>query len=153
MWAYNQTMNHEALQDNLYWLFLVASFQAKKGFINIADQHGLTVVQLYALCTLEPGRPLPMKEIANVLNCDPSNVTGIIDRLFLQHFIERQELPADRRVKMVALTPQGIKLRDQLVEGIVTYRSDRLERLTPAERTQLKDLLRHILAVDTSAVS
>ncbi len=139
-------MKSMSLQDNLYWLFMQASFRAKKGFIKIADEHGLTVVQLYALCSLEPGQPMPMKDIANLLNCDPSNVTGIIDRLFSQHYTERQESPTDRRVKMVALTPEGVALRDKLVEGIVAYRSDRLDRLTEAEQGQLKDLLLRILS-------
>ena len=146
-------MKREALQDNLYWLFMVASFRAKKGFIKIAEQHGLTVVQLYALCTLEPGQPMPMKNIANVLNCDPSNVTGIIDRLFLQHFIERQEHPADRRVKMVVLTTAGVKLREKLVDAVVAHRSDRLDRLSASEQAQLKALLLEILASEPTAAA
>jgi DNA-binding MarR family transcriptional regulator len=146
-------MKREALQDNLYWLFMVASFRAKKGFIKIAEQHGLTVVQLYALCTLEPGQPMPMKNIANVLNCDPSNVTGIIDRLFLQHFIERREHPADRRVKMVVLTTAGVKLREKLVDAVVAHRSDRLDRLSASEQAQLKALLLEILASEPTAAA
>lgn len=138
-------MNSATLQENLYWLFMQASFRAKKGFIKLAEEHALTVVQLFALCSLEPGQPMPMKEIANLLNCDASNVTGICDRLFLQHYIQREEKPQDRRVKMITLTAKGVHLRERLVQGILAYRSERLDRLSAADRQTLKRLLLEIL--------
>jgi DNA-binding MarR family transcriptional regulator len=139
-------MKGVSLQENLYWLFMQASFRAKKGFIKLAEEHGLTVVQLVAVCSLEPGRPMPMKEIATLLNCDASNVTGICDRLFLQHYIQREEKPQDRRVKMITLTAKGVQLRERLVQGILAYRSERLERLSTADRQLLKRLLLEILS-------
>lgn len=138
---YNEAMKTDKLQDNLYWLFMVASFRAKKGFIKLADEHDLTVVQLYALCSMEPGHPVPMKDIANLLNCDASNVTGIIDRLFSHNYIIRQERPGDRRVKMALLTDKGEQLRQKLVEGILAYQSDMLGRLDQVQQHQLKELL------------
>jgi DNA-binding MarR family transcriptional regulator len=129
-------------------MFMQASFRAKKGFIKLADEHGLSVAQLYVLCSLEPGEPMPMKDIAGLLNCDPSNVTGICDRLFQLHYIERDEKPEDRRVKMITLTAKGEELRERLVQGILSYRSERLERLTTTEQSQLKQLLLHILNPD-----
>jgi DNA-binding MarR family transcriptional regulator len=142
-------MKTDALQENLYWLFMVASFRAKKGFIRLADEHELTVVQLYALCSMVPGRAVPMKEVAYWLNCDASNVTGIIDRLFSQAYIVRQENPADRRVKMVLLTEKGELLRGRLVDGILAYRADRLDALSGVEQEQLKGLLLKILQSNT----
>jgi DNA-binding MarR family transcriptional regulator len=147
---YNKDMKAQALQDNLYWLFMQASFRAKKGFIKLADEHGLSVVQLYALVSLEPGVPMPMKDIAGLLNCDPSNVTGICDRLFLQQYIEREELAADRRVKMITLTPKGVRLRGKLVQGILSYHSEQLDRLSDDDQHALKGLLFQILSPKTA---
>lgn len=42
---------------------------------------------------------------------DPSNVTGIVDRLEARGLIERQHHATDRRVKHLALTPEGRRLR------------------------------------------
>jgi DNA-binding MarR family transcriptional regulator len=147
---YNKDMKAQALQDNLYWLFMQASFRAKKGFIKLADEHGLSVVQLYALVSLEPGVPMPMKDIAGLLNCDPSNVTGICDRLFLQQYIEREELAADRRVKMITLTLKGVRLRGKLVQGILSYHSEQLDRLSDDDQHALKGLLFQILSPKTA---
>ena len=138
-------MKESSLQDNLYWLFLRASFRAKKGFIRLADEHELTFVQLYTLCSMEPGKPLPMNEIAVMLNCDASNVTGIIDRLFSGHYIERQEKPEDRRVKMISLTPEGIELRERIIGKILAYRSKTFDDLSESQIESLRVVLKQIL--------
>jgi DNA-binding MarR family transcriptional regulator len=138
-------MKSNGLQDNLYWLFLRASFRSKRGFIKIAEKYELTVVQLYTLVQMKSGHPLPMNMIADMLGCDPSNVTGIIDRLFSQSYIVRQEKPSDRRVKMISLTPKGEQLRERVIKDIQAYHSDALEKLTQDQKDQLRDLLKQIL--------
>jgi DNA-binding MarR family transcriptional regulator len=142
---YNKAVENSELQDNLSWLLLQVSFRAKKGLIKIAEDYDLSFVQVYTLSSIAPGKPLPMNEIANMLNCDASNVTGIIDRLFSREYIVRLEKPGDRRVKMISLTPKGEKLRRQIVEKIIAYRSESLERLSPAQKDQLRGLLKQIL--------
>jgi DNA-binding MarR family transcriptional regulator len=142
---YNYAMKNNGLQDSLPWLFLKASFRSKRGFIKIAEKYDLSVIQLYTLCQIKPGHPLPMNVIADMLICDPSNVTGIIDRLFSQAYIVRQEKPDDRRVKMISLTPKGEKLRDEIINDISAYRSEALEKLTKDQKDQLRDLLKQIL--------
>jgi len=74
----------------------------------LAELH-LTLPQAMLLRQL--GDALPMNEAAGKLHCDPSNVTGIVDRLEARGLIERQHLTTDRRVKHLALTPAGRRLR------------------------------------------
>jgi len=142
---YNKDVEKSDLQDNLLWQLLQVSFRGKKGLINIAETYDLSFVQVYTLCTVVPGKPLSMNEIANMLNCDASNVTGIIDRLFSREYIVRQEKPGDRRVKMVSLTPKGEELRSQIVGKILSYHSESLERLNSKQKEQLSSLLKKIL--------
>jgi DNA-binding MarR family transcriptional regulator len=82
----------------------------------LAELH-LTLPQAMLLKQL--GDALPMNEAAGKLHCDPSNVTGIVDRLEARGFIERQHLATDRRVKHLALTPAGRRLRRK-VEAILS---------------------------------
>ena len=77
----------------------------------LAELH-LTLPQAMLLRQL--GDALPMNEAAGKLHCDPSNVTGIVDRLEARGLIERQHLTTDRRVKHLALTPAGRRLRRQV---------------------------------------
>src|SRR6266581_9526790 len=60
----------------------------------LAELH-LTLPQAMLLRQL--GDALPMNEAAGKLHCDPSNVTGIVDRLEARGLIERQHLTKDRR--------------------------------------------------------
>ena len=49
----------------------------------------------------------PCGKLAQKLKCEPSNVTGIVDRLEARGLVERRPDPADRRVKLAAATEEG----------------------------------------------
>jgi DNA-binding MarR family transcriptional regulator len=83
---------------------------------NLAAEFELSPAQGMALRWLEPGKPVPMNSLADVLLCDASNVTGIVDKLEARGFIARQPAPEDRRVKMLALTPKGTELRRKFID-------------------------------------
>src|SRR5262245_54606401 len=83
-----------------------------------AARHSLTGAQARVLGLLSQ-EPSPMRRIAERLRCEPSNVTGIIDRLESRGLVERRPDPGDRRVKLAAATDTGretaAKLRASLV--------------------------------------
>jgi DNA-binding MarR family transcriptional regulator len=87
--------------------------------------------------------PQGMRRLADHLHCDASNLTGLADRLEDRHLVERRNDPADRRVKLLALTKQGRALRARL-ERPVTSELPGLAKLTPAERAELARLLRRV---------
>ncbi|GAC1582950.1 MAG: hypothetical protein NVS3B18_16250 [Candidatus Dormibacteria bacterium] len=92
------------------------------------------------LWQLEPDDgPLPRGVLAERLNCDPSNVTFLVDRLEDRGLVERSEHPGDRRVKAVKLTPAGLAARRRLVAATVD--APAFARLSPAQQRQLADLL------------
>jgi MarR family transcriptional regulator, organic hydroperoxide resistance regulator len=88
----------------------------------VAEAHGLTPPQLFLLRNLRA--PRPMHEVAAELCCDPSNVTGLIDRLEARGLVERIPGSVDRRVKMLSLTHEGKLLRRRV-------EADLARRLTP----------------------
>ena len=79
-----------------------------------AEEFGLAPAQAMALNELEADRPLSMRELAVRLKCDPSNITGLIDRLEARGLVQRQIHPGDRRVKYLVLTQAGLDLRERL---------------------------------------
>lgn len=111
----------------------------------LAELH-LTLPQAMLLRQL--GDALPMNAVAGKLHCDPSNVTGIVDRLEARGLIERQQLAGDRRVKHLALTAQGRRLRRR-VETILSA-APGLSALAASEQAALQDLLKRSLATATS---
>ncbi|MFI8516854.1 MarR family winged helix-turn-helix transcriptional regulator [Streptomyces sp. NPDC085481] len=108
-----------------------------------AARHALTGAQarVLGLLALEP---TPMRKIAEKLKCEPSNVTGIIDRLESRGLVERRPDPADRRVKVAAPTEEGHDTARRLRDSL-GFAREPLGELTEAERTLLRDLLKRML--------
>jgi MarR family transcriptional regulator, organic hydroperoxide resistance regulator len=95
------------------WELLWRVMQAHKGrMMALAGELGLAPMQLHALRLIEPGAELPMSSLAGKLFCDASNVTGIVDRLEARGLIERRPASYDRRVKLLALTDEGRRVRE-----------------------------------------
>jgi DNA-binding MarR family transcriptional regulator len=86
-----------------------------------------------------------MSEIAAALRCDNSNVTGIVDGLEARGLAERTSSPGDRRVKLIALTSEGRRLRARLMRE-VRKPPAWLAALSPADQRTLRDLLRRAAA-------
>src|SRR5690349_10319374 len=86
----------------------------RKRFMALAAEYELSPPQLGALKALHPDHPIAMSELAGILGCDNSNVTGIVDRLEYRGLVERRPAEHDRRVKLLALTSTGVELREEL---------------------------------------
>ncbi|MGW3956772.1 MarR family winged helix-turn-helix transcriptional regulator [Streptomyces sp. NPDC004752] len=113
-----------------------------------AGEHALTGPQarLLSLLSLEP---LPMRRLAQRLKCEPSNITGIVDRLEARGLAERRPDPADRRVKLAAATDEGRRVARDLRDGL-RFAREPLAALTTEERQALRDLLRRMAQADTA---
>ena len=94
------------------WTLIWRLMQANKPrMMRLAQELDLAPMQLHALRLIEPGKEVPMGALAQSLFCDPSNVTGIVDRLEARGLIERRAADGDRRVKILALTAEGERVR------------------------------------------
>lgn len=112
-----------------------------------AATHTLTGAQARVLGLLSL-QPMPMRRIAQKLKCEPSNITGIVDRLELRGLVERRPDPSDRRVKLAAPTEDGMRTARQLRDAL-DFAREPLAELSDAERSVLRDLLRRMLGADT----
>jgi len=104
--------------------------EAKLGLLGIADrlrQHwtshaasvGLSTAQVNVLLLMKPGDAVPMHSLAGQLDHDASNFSTLVDRLERRGVLERRADPGDRRVRALALTPQGERLRASFWQGLV----------------------------------
>ena len=120
---------------------VVARFHAD--YDEAASAHALTGAQAKLLGLLALG-PTPMRKLAQKMKCEPSNVTGIVDRLEARRLAERRADPADRRVKVAAATEEGLRVARDLREGL-HFAREPLAGLSQEERSTLRDLLRRML--------
>lgn len=134
-------MTTNDLHNQLSLTLMRASLKGKYGMVEVAEAHGITLQQAITLCLLEPNQGVRMSTVANYLTCDPSTITGIVDRLFTQGFIDRKEGPTDRRQKLISLTESGVELRSKLLDIATTKRFPALDDLSDNEIHTLIDLI------------
>jgi DNA-binding MarR family transcriptional regulator len=125
----------------LFWRIFLAD---KPRRLAVMTELGLSFQQSMALMRLRPDEPLPMSALAGELQCDNSNVTGIVDRLEAAGLAERRPYAGDRRVKAVALTPRGEEVRAE-VERRAGQPPPELAALPEADAAALRDILRRAL--------
>jgi DNA-binding MarR family transcriptional regulator len=119
----------------------------RERFLATITELSLSYPQAHAIKVLRPGHPIAMRELADGLHCDPSNITGIVDRLGDRGLVERGSAPGDRRIKTLMLTEEGTALRMRLLDRL-SEPPPGLEVLSVGEQRQLRDLLRRALLDD-----
>jgi MarR family transcriptional regulator, organic hydroperoxide resistance regulator len=113
--------------------------------IDALEEFDLTFMQAHVLRLLDPAAPRPMRELAEVLKCDASNITGLVDRLEARGLVERQSAPTDRRVKALAPTPAGLAMRERVLEAL-RRPPPAIEALPTGDKRTLRDILRRAVA-------
>ncbi|MER7080190.1 DNA-binding transcriptional regulator, MarR family [Saccharopolyspora kobensis] len=78
-----------------------------------ARRFGLTAQQVELLCLLGDRAP-SLGELAAMLGCDKTNVTGMVDRLERRELLSRAADRNDRRVARLSLTAEGAALGGQI---------------------------------------
>jgi DNA-binding MarR family transcriptional regulator len=127
------------------WQLLVRFFFAQRAYLPpLAAELQLSPAQCHVLHLIEPGRPLPMGQLAATLACDASNVTGLVDRLESRGLVRRRPSATDRRVKVLDLTPTGSRLRGLLIDRMTTPPAT-LGRLSVREQQALVRILTRLL--------
>ena len=127
------------------WSLLVELWQTQRPrWPEAARAVGLRFGQAQVLRLLSEDEPVPMRKLACVMRCDPSNVTGLADRLEERGLVERLPDPSDRRVKGLALTPEGARVRDEFVSRLMEP-PEEIASLSEADQRALRDALRKAL--------
>jgi DNA-binding MarR family transcriptional regulator len=135
-----------SLADQGWALLLQVAFERVHAhFAAVVSELDLAPMQAKALHELDLEQPISMRALARRLGADPSNVTGLIDRLEARGLVERRPDPNDRRIKGLALTPAGASLRQRLFGRL--YSAPRsLAELSQRDQRCLRDVLERILA-------
>ncbi len=139
-------MHNTRHDESTYWLLLQLLLRSKHRINAVSEKRGLTGMQAHALSLLSPTTPQAMSSLSTHLGCDASNVTGIVDRLEGGGLAERNDNPADRRVKSVMLTTAGSKLREEFYDDLNEIELAELAGLTTDEQAELRRLITKVLA-------
>ncbi len=113
-------------------------------WFEVAEDVGLSPAGLDALLKVDPDQPPSMRELAELLGCDASYVTAVVDDLERVRYASRRSSDRDRRVKTIALSAAGRRARERALEKL-TPPPTQLARLSPTQQQALAQLLRAAL--------
>ena len=140
-----------SVADQAWALLLQVAFErAHAHFAAAAAELDLAPVQARALHELDVDPPISMRELAARLKSDPSNVTGLIDRLEARGLVERRPDATDRRIKGVALTSAGAAVRQRLFARLYAV-PPAVAKLSARDQRSLRDVLQRILAASSAS--
>src|SRR5467141_392049 len=95
------------------WLVVMKAMRALTRYAAAdIEETGLGLSDFGVLELLLHKGPLPVNTIGPIVDLTPGSISIAVDRLFAKGLVTRVESAADRRVRMVALTPRG---RDLIV--------------------------------------
>ena len=139
-----------SVADQAWSLLLQVGFELVSAhFAAAVAEVDLAPAQARALHELDLERSISMRELAERLRADPSNVTGLIDRLEARALVERRPHASDRRIKGLALTPAGARLRARLFARLYSA-PPAVAALAERDQRVLRDVLQRVLSRSTA---
>lgn len=88
---------------------------------------------------------LTQRELASLLELDPSQIVALVDELIDQGMVVRETDPRDRRGRIVRATSHGRELFERARAVAMQSEADALVTLNASERDTLRRLLRQIV--------
>jgi len=106
-----------------------------------ATEIGLTRSQWYVLAHLLRKDGMQQKELAEQMEITAISLTGLLDRLERDGWVERRSDPGDRRAKRIFLTPKVEPVLKAIQKLGRELRNESLQGFSESEQEQLMTLL------------
>ncbi|MGA3153585.1 MAG: MarR family transcriptional regulator [Streptosporangiaceae bacterium] len=118
------------------------------GLQHVFDRYDLTAADFTVIVSLRrAGAPYcrAQAELMAQLGLTSGTMSVRIDRLVSRGVVVRQDHPDDRRVQLIRLTDEGLRLFDEIAPAHLANEDRLLSALTATDREQLAGLLRLLL--------
>ncbi|WP_282779562.1 MULTISPECIES: MarR family transcriptional regulator [unclassified Nocardia] len=100
----------------------------------ILERNGISMWGYAVLLGLGEDPVYTQSALAKRINADKTRIIAVLDELQRRGLITRTPDPADRRARLLSLTPEGRTLRDRTQREIQAQEEHLLSLLTPADR-------------------
>lgn len=94
-----------------------------------------------------PDRTMRMSELADATKSSRSRLSHAVTRLEERGWVQREDCETDRRGQLATLTDAGVQALTEAAPGhVAAVREHLIDRLSPAQVTQLADITETVLA-------
>jgi MarR family transcriptional regulator for hemolysin len=116
----------------------------RDSFEDMLQRSGVSLATWTVLNALSEQGVLSQTELAGHVHLEGATITHHIDRLEQQGLLQRLLDPADRRVRRIEATPEGVRVHEQLVAAAQEFESTIFAGVSEAERKELRRVLDRI---------
>jgi DNA-binding MarR family transcriptional regulator len=135
-------MNKVERGDPIFFMLLEAGRAQFARLEEALKSVGLSAAKYHVLSQLaESAEPVPLRQLAAVQECVPSNMTTLVDRLEADGLVRRVDDASDRRSKRAELTELGREKAAAGARVVAEVESAFAESLGPTERLALEKVL------------
>ena len=106
--------------------------------------YDLTLEQFHLLKHMSPDSGMSQRQLGDLVNKTPANITRILDRLEQKNLVIRRSNPEDRRGTHVFLTTQGSGLIEEVFAIFESFSSQLTQGTTEKEQLIAKNVLNKI---------
>jgi len=114
-------------------------------FLEETQQYGITPVQFAALTAVHGQTGIDQRTLARTIGYDAATIGSVIDRLEARGLMLRSAHASDRRVRLLALTPEGEELLQQVQPGMRNAQLRMLKPLPAAQRKEFMAMLKTLV--------
>lgn len=105
------------------------------------SEFNLTHSQFFMLMAIIDFEGSLPSQLADKVDSDRATITGLIDRLERDEWVERRPVPGDRRALSIYLSTKSHNIKDQLISIFNGINGQFIDRYTQKEWRQLQTLL------------
>jgi len=117
-------------------------------FMEQTKQFDITPVQYSALLAVQIHPAIDQTMLCNIIAFDRSTIGDVVNRLESKRLIERVPGPADRRTKLLYITPAGRRLIREIEPAVRAAQRRILAPLRASERKLFMQMLRRLVHVN-----
>jgi DNA-binding MarR family transcriptional regulator len=111
-----------------------------------AREYGMSYARGRVVAALHASGPVLMRALAEAVGVNPRTITGLVDALEADGWVERRAHPSDRRATIVALTPAADTAFARLLEAYRWLARDLVGGIPEADQRRALGVIEHISA-------
>lgn len=132
------------LSEFVPFLLNRAGSRVATSFTKVLHTHDLNLPMWRVLAVVHRREGIRAGELANATSLERSTISRILGTLTKRGFVRREHGSEDARVVSVHLTPDGLRLMEQLIPHALRHEDVTVADFTEQEIAHLKNMLRRL---------